>query len=185
MLNKITAITDKELVIELKNGNQFAFDTLYNIYKDKIIFFATKFIKSREIAEDIYHDVFTQIWINKESLDESKSFSSFIYLLIKNRLLDEIRKQLQDQKFRESLISEPTLNDTLDGILREDFDKLYKDSLNRLTSKQRIIFSMSRDEYKTYKEIAEQLNISINTVKSHLSQATNSMRSFIAKFIIH
>lgn len=83
------------------------------------------------------------------------------------------------------MISEPTLNDTLDGILREDFDKLYKDSLNRLTSKQRIIFSMSRDEYKTYKEIAEQLNISINTVKSHLSQATNSMRSFIAKFIIH
>lgn len=185
MLNKVIPIADKELVKALKNGNQLAFDTLYNMYKDRIILFATKFIKSREIAEDTYHDVFTQIWINKESLDESKSFSSFLYILVKNRLLDEIRKQLQDKKFRESLSSDTTLNDTLDGVLSEDFDKLYKESLNKLTHQQRIIFSMSRDEYKTYKEIAEHLNISINTVKSHLSQATNSIRSFIAKYIIH
>lgn len=184
MLNKDTYKEDKELVRALKNGSQLAFDKLYNQYKNRMISFAIQFIQSRELAEDTYHDIFAQIWTNKDAIDESKSFSSYLYTLMKNRLLDEIRKRLQDQKFRDSLNIDSTHNETLDGVLEEDFKSLYSASLDRLTPQQRAIFSMSRNEYKTYQEIGKQLNISVNTVKSHLSQATASIRSFISKHII-
>lgn len=175
---------DKDLVLAMKAGNKAAFDALYNKYKARMILFSIKFIKTHEIAEDIYHDIFTQIWIHKGDLDEDKSFSSFLYATLKNRLLDEIRKRLTDEKFRATLTEDTSHNETLNGIISEDFGRLYNQSLNSLTPQQRIIFSMSRNDNKTYKEIACHLNISINTVKTHLSQATSSMRNFLSKYLI-
>lgn len=63
MLNKITAITDKELVIELKNGNQFAFDTLYNIYKDRIIFLLQNLSNLVKLPK-----IYTMMFLHKSGL---------------------------------------------------------------------------------------------------------------------
>lgn len=176
-------LDERKFVLALKAGDITAFDTLYTMYKERMTFFAIKFIRSREIVEDIYHDVFAQIWINRANLDETKSFSSFLYTIVKNRLLDEIRKQLRDEQFREALTTDISHDETLNGILKDDFDKLYNESLNNLTPQQRTVFSMSRNDYKTYKEISEHLGISINTVKSHLTQASAVIRTYLSKYI--
>ena len=183
MLDKFS-VEDRDLVLALKSGDKGAFKTLYNKYKTQMVLFTIRFIKQKDAAEDIYHDAFAQIWLSRESLDETKSFSSFLYIVIKNRTLDQIRKKIQDQSFRSQLGEDLSHDESLNGVMSQDFDKLFKESLNLLTHKQREVYLMSRSEYKTYQEIAESLDISVNTVKSHMTSATSILRKFINKHIL-
>lgn len=62
-------VNDKDLVVRLIHNDQEAFCELYARYKDRLLYFSMKFVKSREFAEDIYQDAFTLIWQSRQFLD--------------------------------------------------------------------------------------------------------------------
>lgn len=69
-----TIANDKDLVVRLINNDQEAFCELYARYKQQLLYFAMKFVKSTEFAEDIYQDTFTVIWQSRRFLDPRKHF---------------------------------------------------------------------------------------------------------------
>ena len=73
-----TIANDKDLVVRLINNDQEAFCELYARYKQQLLYFAMKFVKSTEFAEDIYQDTFTVIWQSRRFLDPEKTFSSIL-----------------------------------------------------------------------------------------------------------
>ena len=175
---------EKELVTRLINGDEEAFCELYADYKNRLIYFAMKFVKSHEFAEDIFQDVFASVWQNRCFIDPEQSFSSYLYTIIRNRVLNLIRNIHQEEKLKNHILSQSIDCDQEAGskILFDDLKLIIDKSLDTLTPRQRKIFRMSREEDMSHREIADKLNLSIYTVQEHISLSLKNIRTFLSKY---
>jgi len=177
-------IREKKLVLRLVNSDEEAFSELYASYKERLIYFAMRFVKSREFAEDIFQDVFSVIWQSRHFINPDNSFSSYVYTMLRNRVLNMLRNQEYEKKVLQIILSEAIdYNDeTNQQIQYNELSEMVEKAVNRLTPRQREIFRMSREEHLSHREIAQQLNLSSYTVQEHITQALRSIRSFLAKY---
>lgn len=84
-------IDERSLVLRLIDGDEDAFCELYASYKNRLIYFAMRFLKSREYAEDVFQDAFTVIWQGRRFINPDTSFSSYLYTIVRNRVLNQLR----------------------------------------------------------------------------------------------
>lgn len=84
-------IKDQELVQRVNREDREAFCELYVRYKDKLEGFCYKFLKSKNDTEDIVQDIFTYLWESRHFINPDLSFSSYLYTITKNRMLNHIR----------------------------------------------------------------------------------------------
>ena len=94
-----TLMDERELVLRLIDGDEDAFCELYAAYKNRLLYFAMKFVKSREFAEDIFQDAFTVVWQSRRFINPDASFSSYLYTIVRNRILNQIRDMANEDKF--------------------------------------------------------------------------------------
>lgn len=175
--------TEYELIRGLINGDEHAFCTLYTTYKDRLIFWGLKFIKSREFIEDIYQDSFMVIWQNREYINPNLPFGPYIYTIVKNRILNQIAELDKNRKLKEFILSGAIDYDnrTEEHILSNDLSNMLDKAMQKLTPQQRRVFSMSREQMMSHKEIAEALGISIYTVQQHIKESLKVLREYILK----
>ena len=177
-------IDERTLVLRLTEGDERAFCELYAAYKNRLIYFAMRFLKSREYAEDIFQDAFTLIWQGRRFINPDASFSSYLYTIVRNRVLNQLR-DLENQDKLKSQIMEQAVDytdDVKDHILVNDLRSLIASALQQLTARQREIFLMSREKEMSHKEIADTLGISVNTVQEHISSSLRILRAYLKKY---
>ncbi|SFK67074.1 RNA polymerase sigma-70 factor, ECF subfamily [Porphyromonadaceae bacterium KH3CP3RA] len=177
-------VNDKDLVVRLIHNDQEAFCELYARYKDRLLYFSMKFVKSREFAEDIYQDAFTLIWQSRQFLDPEKTFSSYLYTIVKNRILNILREIENYQKLKSYILANAIdySDVTNQHVQTNELEIILDKALKKLTPRQRQIFEMSRNEQMTHKEIAEILGISVFTVQEHISIALKSIRQCLKEY---
>ena len=100
-----TLMDERELVLRLIDGDEDAFCELYAAYKNRLLYFAMKFVKSREFAEDIFQDAFTVVWQSRRFINPDVSFSSYLYTIVRNRILNQIRDMANEDKLKEHILS--------------------------------------------------------------------------------
>lgn len=166
-----TLIDEKALVLRLIDGDEDAFCELYAAYKGRLIYFAMRFLKSREHAEDVFQDAFTVIWQSRRFINPDASFSSYLYTIVRNRVLNQLRDLDNQNKLKEHVLAQAVdyTDETKNEILANDLRQLILRALQQLTPRQREIFEMSREQQMSHKEIAETLGISVNTVQESIS----------------
>lgn len=179
-----TLIDEHELVIRLIDGDENAFCELYAAYKNRLLYFAMKFVKSRDFAEDIFQDAFTIIWQSRRFINPDASFSSYLYTIVRNRILNQIRDADKENTLKEQILSQAIdyTDDTKENILANDLREIINKALEKLTPRQREIFEMSREAQMSHKEIADVLGISVNTVQEHISVSLRTIRTFLSKY---
>lgn len=179
-----TLIDERELVIRLIDGDENAFCELYAAYKNRLLYFAMKFVKSRDFAEDIFQDAFTIIWQSRRFISPDASFSSYLYTIMRNRILNQIRDADKESTLKEQILSQAVdyTDDTRENILANDLRVIINKALQKLTPRQREIFEMSRETQMSHKEIANALGISVNTVQEHISVSLRIIRTFLSKY---
>ena len=182
-MDKTNDIEERELVLRLIRGDQQAFCDLYSLYKERLIYFAMKFIKSPEFAEDIFHDSFVAVWQTRQFIDPEKPFRTYIYTIVRNRLLNIIRNiDMEDRaKAYIAATSIDHTSETESQLRAEELRSLIMQAKKHLTPRQKAIFEMSREQNMTNTEIAQQLQISLATVNDHISNALKTIRQFIEK----
>ena len=154
------------------------FETIYKTYaKDlrRFIFFKTQDIDK---AEDILQDTFVKLWDNCTNVDYNK-VKSYLYTVASNIFLNMVKHDNVIKKHQQGLVQNIT-NESPEFILleKEFMDKLDK-TINGLSDKQREVFLLNRIEKKKYKDIAQQLNISIKAVEKRMHQALVVIREEI------
>lgn len=179
-----TLIDEHELVIRLISGDEDAFCELYAAYKNRLLFFTMKFVKSRDFAEDIFQDAFTIIWQSRRFINPDASFSSYLYTIVRNRILNQIRDLDKEDTLKEHILAQAIdyTDDTKEKILANDLREIINKALEKLTPRQREIFEMSREAQMSHKEIADALGISVNTVQEHISVSLRTIRTFLSKY---
>jgi RNA polymerase sigma-70 factor, ECF subfamily len=175
-------IIDKKLLTDLKKNKENAFDELFRKYFQNLVWFAMKMVKSKEIAEEVVQDLFVNFWEKRHELDLKVSIKAYLYRAVYNNCIHALRKN----KLHDS--SELTLANEL----TEDFENLLEISeletrifglIEQLPTECKRIFKLSRFEELKYKEIAEQLQISIKTVETQMSRALKFLRKHMSDYI--
>lgn len=176
-------IDERSLVLRLIDGDEDAFCELYASYKNRLIYFAMRFLKSREYAEDIFQDAFTVIWQGRRFINPDTSFSSYLYTIVRNRVLNQLRDLDNQDKLKEQILAQAVdyTEDTKHRIMADDLRHLIACAMQQLTVRQREVFRMSREEQMSHQEIADALGISINTVQEHISTSLRVLRVYLEK----
>ena len=170
---------ERSLVLRLIEGEEDAFCELYAANKNRLIYFAMRFLKSREYAEDIFQDAFTIVWQGRRFINPDASFSAYLYTIVRNRILNQLRDLSYQDKLREQILSQAVnyTNETRDEIIANDLRQFISCALQQLTPRQREIFEMSREQQMSHREIAEVLGISVNTVQESISISLKTLRA--------
>ena len=168
--------------MQVSKGNELAFRQLFNTYRGKLYSYILRITESKEIAEDTVHDVFLKIWINKESLPEILNLNAYLYRMAHNHAYNGFRRMAKETLVMAELERQAgyETSDPNDKLVRKEVRKFIHDAVNKLTPQQKEVFRMSREEGLKQEEIAQRLNISIFTVKKHLTDALNYLRKEIS-----
>lgn len=173
---------DIELVGLLKKGDMAAFDAIYNKYCHKLYQFVIRYLKQEEDAEEIVQEVFIKIWESRAKIDVHASFESFLFTISYNSTISLLRKRVSESKSKEYLKSVQQIQNAtsvVDELQYNELNKKVQSLLEQLTPRQKEIYSLSREEGLTHKEIAERLKISENTVKNHLVSTLKFLKTNI------
>lgn len=166
----------------LKKGDMVAFDLIYNQYCQRLYGFVLKFLKQKEDAEEIVQEVFVKVWESRKKIDVYSSFNSFLFTIAYNSTMSLLRKRMSQQKYIDHLQNIQIINEASDAISELEYNELnekVQSLVSQLSPRQQEIFNLSRENGLTHAEIAEKLNISVNTVKNHLVSSLKFLRSNI------
>lgn len=173
-------LPDNELIDLLKADRQQALSALYHRYWDKLLVIAANRIDEYELAEEAVQDVFLSLWKRRHELVLTHALSTYLAVAIKYRVI-----RLQQNQFRYTVKVEESAEGDEAGfapaaderVLEKEILERIEASIQRLPEKCRIVFRMSREEGKTYKQIGAELEISEKTVEQHMSKAIKHLRS--------
>ena len=171
-------ISDNELIGLLKTADPHAFAELFNRYHHPLYLHARRMLGDDDGAKDIVQDVFAATWSKREQLVITSSVHAYLYSSIKNRILNFIAHQKVVSKYEDSLDSflEQGITYTDDQVREKELTRIIEREIKLLPEKMREVFELSRNEELSYKEIAERLNISENTVKKQAQRAIKILR---------
>lgn len=174
---------ERRLLLMLGNDSAYAFQQIFDKYKDRIYKVAMSYVKDKHLAEEIIQDVFTKVWTHRHSLLELRSFEAWLYTVGKNRIFDYNKKKIADWKAHlgyHSLKSE-SVNDSERLLQSKEYKELLHIAQQQLTDQQLLIFKLAKEENMSYKQIATHLNLSPLTVKTHLARAMNTLKNHLLK----
>ncbi|MCS3797052.1 RNA polymerase sigma factor [Niastella sp. OAS944] len=176
-------MTTKQLFLQVAEGNERAFETLFNTFLPKLYPFIIKFIKSEPAAQEIVQETFIRVWLSRDKLSEIDNPGGWLYKVASNECYSYLRKSILNNKFFNPLTFEPEpVNSTHEGFALKELNRLIGEAVDKLPAQRKKIYRMSRDEGKSIPEIASILNISPNTVKNALVASLKFIREYLVKY---
>jgi len=183
-MTEYKALSDSELALLFQQQDRKAFEEIYRRYWHPLFLHAYHILDDEDEAQDIIQDLFIAFW-NKSFADHiHTSLKSYLYVTVRNKVLNHIRKNKINATFIQLLSTKLTEKDfdTVHDIELKELTILIDREIDLLPPRMRQVFEMSRKEFLTHKEIAERLGTSEETVKK---QITNSLKLLRVKFDQH
>ena len=173
---------EKELLLQLANGSEKAFTAIFYHYRGKLYHYIFTITSSREMAEDTVHDVFLKIWNARQKLASIENMNAYLYRVCHNEAISGLRRMAKETLILAELQQESMLFLTdVDPASQREIRASIQQAVNKLSPQQRKIFLLSRQDGLKHKQIAEQLGVSINTIKTHLGQALRFLREEVGQ----
>ena len=184
-MGKIDANEESKWLVALSAGDAEAFSRLYEKYHRTLYFFALKLSNNPHTAEELVQSVFVTIWEKRQSIDPAKSFSAFLFNIARNRFYDMLRKRLIESCYADDMLQQNhQFADDLEKQMEDrEINVIVNRLLQQIPERRREIFQMSRNENLSYKQIAEKLQISENTVDTQIRNALNFLRKELPKYV--
>jgi|SRR5690606_9482569 RNA polymerase sigma-70 factor (family 1) len=172
--------TDEALVVLLNNDDQKAFLEIYDRYKNELARHLVRLLRSYELAEEVLQDVFMMLWEKRHDMDASRSVPAYLYRSAINKTKNVFRKIANDNRLREEFLRRFTAsgkNVVEEWIENKEVGQALYALLDRLPPQQKKVYVLCKLDGLSYKEVSEQLKISITTVNSHIRNANLFLKS--------
>ncbi|NBB18064.1 RNA polymerase sigma-70 factor [Runella sp. CRIBMP] len=174
---------DDELFIRktLETNLRLGVELLYKRYYQPMCTHAVKFVGSREIAEDLVSEIFFQFYANQTFLTIDSSYRLYLFRTVRNRAYNYLRWDLSRKADLGEASQKPILDEQQPDQISQ-FEELYHDveeAVNKLPLERRRIYLMQKFEGKKYREIADELNLSVKTVDVQLTRANQYIRDLL------
>lgn len=168
-----------------QNSDQQAFKELYLVYFDRLYKFAFSILHSSEFAEEAVNDVFLNIWQKRSQLKAIDNLRNYLFISTKNTAFNYLAKF---RKERNASLDEVLVRFEIDELTPEtafftaEVRNEIEQAINQLPPKTKLVFQMAKIEGLKYKEIAEILNISVNTIDNHIAAAIKKLSVILKNF---
>ena len=174
---------EKELFAQLAKGSEVAFTEIFYHYTQRIYHFIFTKTKSDALTEDIIQEVFINLWKKRESLNQVENYENYILTMAANKIYDFLRKMANEKQMKAHVwrSMQTESNITSEALNLKESQALINKAINQLSSQRKKVFILSRQQGLSSSEIAEQLNLSPNTVNNHLSEALRSVREYVRR----
>ena len=177
--------TDALLVAAVRRGDRGAFDAIYGAHSQPLIGFIRDRVGSHEVAEDILHDLFLNIWSRFDTWDVYGDLRTYLFSAARNHVwshyakLKVRRAHADEEKATADAGAPPTVDERLEA---EQLSAAVDRWIAELPDRRREVFELSRYGHLTYDEIASRLGISVKTVETQMSRALRHLRDRLAAF---
>lgn len=174
--------SDYNLIIKIKAGDEESFKKLFLRYYPRFRYFILRFVANAEVADDLLQNVFMKLWLNRTGLREDLSMTAYIYVLVKYEIFNYLRLKSTrfSDRFNENSFANTLVTPGVDSSYEyRELEDVVKRSIEHMPEKRRRIFCMNRYEFKSAKEIADILGLSVRTVEKHIELALKSLRKDI------
>ena len=182
-----TSETDDEtLFARVERGDVEAFTVVYKKYHKLLYVLACRYLMDKAMAEDAVQHVFTRFWEFRSELRVGVSLKNYLVTMTKNHILNVIRNENNAiAKNYEIAQNSPGYEDTLvENLEKKELMSLFYEALDRLPPQKREICLMKVRDELTNQEIAERMHLSVNTIKTHYSEALKLLRAHLHKLLI-
>lgn len=160
------------------HDDKSAFQLLFSDFFAPLCLFAHRYIKDKDVCEDLVQELFYQIWKNRKKIRIKTSTRNYLVTNVKNACIDYLRRRELENRFREKqgieLDARINEKETLYGIT--ELEEMLNAALGKLPPTVRKTFEMSRLEAQTYAQIADKCGLSVKTVEAHMSRALKLLR---------
>ncbi len=182
---------ERKILLRIKSGDQKAFEYIFKGYYSPLCLYAYDLLKDNELAQEIVQESFINFWEKRKKLEINQSLKSYLYRMIHNQCISYLRsdktRQTKKTVFEETIIAEQeiikTISDDLiiDQYFKSDIENIVETTINNLPTQCREVFLLSRFESLSHKEISKKLDISVNTIKVHISKALKRLDEALKK----
>ncbi len=176
----------KDTVAALKDGDHAAFECVFLFYFNKVKYFINGFIKSESDAEELAQEVFVKIWTNRDGIDLSRNFNTYIYISARNATMNFLRHKYVRDSFAADQMKAGggEYASGEDMIMAREIDLIVDMTLMKMPTQRKAVYELNRREGLSNDEIAERLNISKKTVENHMSLALKELKGVIKMFAV-
>ncbi len=186
-------IDEKELIQKSIDGDAMAFEQLVQRYDRRVLSMALKYLNNEDDAKDVYQEVFIRVYKSLKNFKHQSEFSTWLYRITANACFTY---QTKTQK-RKQVPLEPSENEEENLLYNKADtgtpgpDKVYQNNelskeiekaLNKLSPKQKMIFTLKHYEGQKIREISDMLNIKEGTIKKYLFEASHKMRVLLSGY---
>ncbi|WON93791.1 RNA polymerase sigma factor [Sphingobacterium sp. UGAL515B_05] len=176
-MKPVTFLSETELINRIKKGDQAAFEQIYLQYARKLAHRLLQLLKSEEIAQDILQDVFLKVWEVRDRLNPEQSFGAFLYTIATNYCKKSFRRSLLDQTYHHHNTFEEAYSPIEQQLNQKDAQQILSAALEKLTPRQKEVFTLHKIEGRNYNEISALLGISPNTINQLMQQANKQLKA--------
>ncbi|MDH7464142.1 RNA polymerase sigma-70 factor [Chitinophagaceae bacterium 26-R-25] len=168
-----------KLLSRIADSDHAAFREVFDHYRNKIFSIAYKMLKDEALAQDAVQDIFVKLWLHKEKLQGINNFNAYINTLTRNHLFNQLKRIAHAEKIvnRSENKHHVSCDSVTENIEYKEFSFQLAKCVNKLPPQQKKVYQLGKEEGMKYEEIAEQLHISKETVKTHMAEALRSIKS--------
>lgn len=177
---------DKQLFALISQSDKSAFTVIYHKYHKMIYVLAYRYLMDMEMAEDTVQYVFSHLWEYRSELRVDISLKNYLFTMAKNHILNMIRNENNAiaKKYEIAQSSSHYEDNLLEQLEQKELMALFYKALDKLPATKREICLLKVRNELTNQEIAEKLKLSINTIKTHYSEALKLLRVHLGKMLI-
>ena len=176
-------VEEKDLLLRLQNGDHVAFELLYTRHSAKLLVKLERKLTSSAEADDLLQELFIKIWERRNQIDPLQDFAGYLYRIGQRMVTDHYRKLARTNVMQSDvkMISSEYSDNLEQHLAEKEANHLVEQAIATLTAQQQRVFSLCKIQGKSYKEAAEIMHISPETVHVHLVKATQNVKAYFQK----
>ena len=153
-----------------------AFRELFSEFYNSLVLFAMGFVEQQDVAEDIVQEIFFKLYTDKPAFDVVVALKSYLYLVTKNQCLNYLKHARIEQEYMSFLKERETTTFFFNQIVEQELLALLSEAIQDLPEQTGQVFQLLMEGFDNA-EIAEKLNLSIDSVKSHKKRGKQLLKS--------
>jgi RNA polymerase sigma-70 factor, ECF subfamily len=178
-------VSDTHYIDLIKKGDEKAFEALFRLYYAPLFNYARELMKDTYMAEEAIEEVFVKFWENRHSIRIEHSLKSYLFKSTFNYCLNSLKHKVVEDKYKSFFLHHMPLGDAnealsddfpLSKLLGSELEEMVTKAIEGLPVQCRQVFIMSRYQNMKHEEISRELDISVNTVRTHIARALQKLR---------
>jgi RNA polymerase sigma-70 factor (family 1) len=178
---------NNSLLSSLQQGNHQAMEEIYRTYWEDVFDAALKKTGDEALAQDIIQEIFISLWENRTTINISGSIGAYLHGAVKYKVINYFRSgsvKAQHQTALTTLMDEQYTAAADDKLILKELHLEVDAAIALLPEKMKLVFSMSRKQEKSIKEIASELDVSAQTVKNQISAALKLLKKSLSYMLL-